>query len=339
MRTESADELLKHLLERGLVSRRSAVDGAVVVVSDPAGAHFRVIDRRGPQLLVRSGGEAFEREAALGELVRDDPRFAALRPLFPRIVLIDRARELFVVETFAGANDAVEHHRLAGGPAEWFPARLGSWLAAWHRASTVLSPRTPVPQGVPPALMADGPLARSAPVVGQAIARVAAGWRPATFIHGDVDFEHVFVAPEPARRVQLVDWADARIGDPAWDIGTVIESYYAWSLDPDLVSTVEGPVCRLGGVDLRRVLSAFWGAYAATAQFAGAEARAALLRAVGYAGARLVARVDAMLDTPARAAVATPTVQAAVAMLTTPGVVADLVVGPTPARPQEMAVR
>jgi aminoglycoside phosphotransferase (APT) family kinase protein len=194
-----------------------------------------------------------------------------------------------------------------------------------------------LPRAVPKALTGGGTLARTAPALGQAIARVAAGLRTGTIVHGNLDFEHVFVAPEPDRRIQLVGWDGAGAGDPAWDVGAVIESYYAWALDPAIVSGIEGPVFTLDGAGLRGLLDSFWAAYASAAGLAGEVGRGLLLRAVGFAGARLVARIDAMLNAPDRAAAATAGVQAAAAMLTNPAVVADLIVPRAPALPQRWA--
>jgi len=70
----SADEILKHLLDREIVSRASAVDGNILVITDSEKAYFRVLDKNGEQFFVRSGGERFAREAGLYERVRDDER-------------------------------------------------------------------------------------------------------------------------------------------------------------------------------------------------------------------------------------------------------------------------
>jgi hypothetical protein len=328
----SADELLVHLLDKEIVSRASAVDGNILVIADRDKTYFRVLDKNGVQFFARSGGERFARELALYERVRDDERLAPLRPLLPEVVEIDRDRELLVVRTFGNANDVIEHHRTAVRPAEWLPSLIGSWLAVLHRSTAGIADAS-LPSELPEALRAAGGSVGQAPAIAGAIRRVADGWRSRTMIHGEPSFERIFIASDADRRIHLAAWDEARIGDEAWDVATVIESYYAWSLDPEIVKTFEGPVCRLTGGDLRAFVIAFWNSYVAGA--APNDARALLLRAFEYCGARLLSRVDRMLIKPETAMATTPMIQAAMAMLTSPAAVADLFMTALPPVPPQ----
>ena len=325
----SADEILKHLLDREIVSRASAVDGNILVITDSEKAYFRVLDKNGEQFFVRSGGERFAREAGLYERVRDDERLAPLRPLIPEVVEVDRERELLVVRTFGKANDVIEHHRMATRPAEWLPPLIGGWLAMLHRSTAGIADAS-LPRELPQPLLAAGGSVGQAPAVAGAIRRIADGWRSSTIIHGEPSFERIFVASEGERRIHLAAWDEVRLGDEAWDVATVIESYYAWSLDPDIVKTFEGPICPLTSGDLRALVLAFWTSYVAVAGLPPPDAHSLLLRAFEYAGARLLSRIDRMLIKPETAMAATPMIQAAMAMLTTPAVVADVFLTPPP---------
>jgi hypothetical protein len=325
----SADELLMHLLNREIVSRASAVDGKILVITDREKTYFRVFDKNGEQLFVRSGGERFAREAALYERVREDERLAPLRPLLPDVVEVDRERELLVVRTFGKANDVIEYHRMATRPAEWLPPLIGGWLALLHRSTAGFADAS-LARELPQPLLAAGGAVGQTPAIAGAIRRIADGWRSSAIIHGEPSFERIFIAPDGERRMQLAQWDEARLGDEAWDVATVIESYYAWSLDPDIVKTFEGPVCLLTSSDLRALVLAFWTSYIAVAGFAPGDARPLFLRAVEYAGARLLSRIDRMLSKPETATAATPMIQAAMAMLTAPAVVADIFLTPTP---------
>ena len=158
------------------------------------------------------------------------------------------------------------------------------------------------------------------PAVAHAMQRVASGWTGSALVHGDASFERILVAPEPQRRVHLVDWDEARIGDPAWDVGAVVESYYAWSLDPRIVKDVEGPVCPLPPHVMQLAIASFWSTYAATARLAPHEAQARLVRAFGYAGVRMLARIERMMRKPDdHGPQLTQLMQAAIALMTAPG--------------------
>ena len=333
MRLENADALLRYLLERELVSRTSAIDGEIVIVFDKTNEHYRVIDRRGGELFAVSGADAVARERVPHELARDDARFAAVRALLPEIVAIDEPNELLLLRTFDSGNDAVEHQRTTRRAADWLPSLAGRSLAMWHGAAAPLASDARLRRDFPPALR---PLQTTvAPQVSQIIARVAAGWRYSTMINGDFSFERIFVASESDRRLQFAGWDEVRAGDEAWDIAGIVESYYSWSLDPGIIAAVDGPVTNVGGVELRDLVTSFWNSYVSTAALPPAEARAILLRAFGYAGARMLARVERMMSKPESMPSLTRMMQAAMAMLTTPAVVADAFVLPqTPQWPQ-----
>jgi hypothetical protein len=333
MRLENADALLRYLLERELVSRTSAVDGEIVIVFDKTNEHHRVIDRRGGQLFAVSGADAVARERVPHELARDDDRFVAVRALLPEVVAIDEPNELLLLRTFDSANDAVEYQRTTRSAADWLPSLAGRSLAMWHRAAVPLAGDARLRRDFPPALRPSQTTV--APQVAQLIARVAAGWRHSTMINGDFSFERIFIASESDRRVQLAGWEEVRAGDEAWDIAGVIESYYSWSLDPSTIAAVDGPVTNVGGGELRELVTSFWNSYVSTAALPPAEARALLLRAFGYAGARMLTRIERVMSKPESAPSLTRMMQSAMVMLTSPSVVADAFVIPqTPQWPQ-----
>ena len=312
------DVLLRQLLRRELLSRSSAIDGEIVIVTADE-AHYRVIDRRGGQLFAVCGAEAVARERLVYEL-------EAMRALLPEIVLAEE--ELLLVRTFDNGLDAVEHQRTIKRAAEWLPPLAGRALAQWHRAAAPLAADPRLSRGLPPPF-------RPAPgivtaQVAQAIARAAAEWRNDAVVHGDFGFEAIYIASESDRRIQLAEWREVRAGDAAWDVAGMIESYYAWSLDPNTIKAVEGPVTTLGGVELRGLVTAFIHQYTAAAALPPGEARALLVRAFGYAGVRLLARVERVMNKPESMPSLTRMMQAAMAMLATPAVVADAFVNPPP---------
>ncbi|HEX2060342.1 MAG TPA: phosphotransferase [Thermoanaerobaculia bacterium] len=207
MQISTADSLLRDLLERELVSRTKAVDGDVLTVSAPERHWFRVLEKDGKQFFARGGGAGLERERALYGAA------GALDVLPPLRVAED---DLLVFETFGEGYDIIEFHRSGRRVAEWLPALIGRALALLHGLHVAL------PREQPARLR---PAPGTAPAVAQAIARVAAGWTGETPIHGNAGFESIIVAPEPARRIHLIGFDDACLGDPAWDLVYIYEDY------------------------------------------------------------------------------------------------------------------
>jgi len=312
------DLLLRELLRRELLPRSSVMDGEIVIVSD--NGHHRVVDRRGGQLFAVCGAEAVAWE-------RVPYGAAEVRALLPEIVVDED--ELLVLRTFDKGLDAVEHQRTVKRAVEWLPMMAGRALAQWHRAAAPLAGDVRLRRDLPPPFR-PSPSAVAAPVA-QAIARVAAEWRLSTIIHGDFSFERIFISSESDRRIHFAGWEDVRAGDAAWDVAGIIESYYAWSLDPNMVKAVDGPVTNIDGIALRNLVTSFWNAYAAA--LPPEEARPLLLRAFAYAGVRMLARIGRLMSKPESMPALTRMMQAAMAMLTTPAVVADAFLTPPPQAP------
>jgi hypothetical protein len=315
------DLLLRELLLRELLSRASAIDGEIVIVTADS-AHYRIVDRRGGQLFAVCGAETVARERLVYEC-------EAMRALLPEVVVAEE--ELLLVRTFDKGLDAVEHQRTIKRAAEWLPPLAGRALAQWHRAAAprVADPRLrrdlPPPFRPSPQTMA--------PQVAQLIARAALQWQPSTIVHGDFAFEAIYIASESDRRIHLAPWDEVRAGDPAWDVAGIVEAYYAWSLDPNTVKAVDGPVTVLGGAELRGLITAFWIAYATAAALPPADGRALLLRAFAYAGVRMLARLGRLMSKAESTSALTQMMQAAMAMLTAPGAAADAFLSP-PMPPQ-----
>lgn|GEM_PF-6801776 len=322
------------LLDAELLSRSSVVSGKLVVVCDPAETVYRFIDKGSAHLLVRaSGGERFAREVTvLKSFGGGDESLAALRPLLPEVALLDRENELLVLRAFKDGSDVVEHHRLLVRPAEWIPPLIGAWLAAMHRAAAAVVNDIALPREVPPLLRMDA----GASPVAEALRRIADGWQSNTVIHGNLVFENIFLAADGEHSIQFAGWDEAMIGDEAWDLAGVIESYYAWSLDPSLVATVDGPVCSLTAADLRMLVTSFLNAYTAVAGLSPTAAQTLFLRAIGYTGARLIALAGRLQTKPESVPALPSMMRAAVAMITSPDAVVRLFTMPQPAPPPQM---
>jgi aminoglycoside phosphotransferase (APT) family kinase protein len=123
------------------------------------------------------------------------------------------------------------------------------------------------------------------------------GWLRSAVIHSDLKWDNCVVLPgrgSAATAVKLVDWEFARIGDPDWDVGSMLANYLStWLLsiptvgdDADMATVV--PLAALPIERMQPAVGTFWAAYTATAKLAPAESASRLLRAVRYAGARLV---------------------------------------------------
>jgi hypothetical protein len=123
------------------------------------------------------------------------------------------------------------------------------------------------------------------------------GWTTETVIHFDIKWDNCLVFAQSAsglkRRLKIVDWEFAGVGDACWDVGSVFMAYLSfWLLSMPI--TGEMPPDRwleLTRYPLRRMQPAiryFWQSYAQRMDLDTTTSRAWLLRATKYGAARLV---------------------------------------------------
>jgi hypothetical protein len=119
-------------------------------------------------------------------------------------------------------------------------------------------------------------------------------WRQECLIHGDLKAENIVL--ETAGRkggLRMIDWELARLGDPAWDVGSVWSDVLRlWLLSipmtPD--ATVEQTLA-LAPFPLKRMApfaGAFWRAYVRERALNGGDADVFLGRSMTFAAARLL---------------------------------------------------
>lgn len=124
--------------------------------------------------------------------------------------------------------------------------------------------------------------------------RLRTEWAASSMVHGDLRFANCLLSRRGRRfQLKVVDWELTGFGDPAWDIGCVFAtSLFRWltSMSTPGQATV-GRLIRSARVPLRRLqrgMNSFWFAYSLARRYSKADGREFLVRAAGFAAARLV---------------------------------------------------
>ena len=254
-----ASGVAAYLVDRGLIAR-----GAESRVN------VSIISRRNHNLIVRLDGEpmwfvkqirnpvpevveSLAREAACYHFASREAKLASLAELMPRHVFYDPDHAILVTQYLRAVNGAEALEALGSWDAE-LAVMIGACLGRLHALTWGATPIGPLrrhlPEQMPWALAPPGQAGRRAAVlsvfnndreVAAVLGPLRREYRFSALIHGDARLENILLV-EPAanlgvKEIRLVDWELADIGDPAWDIASVLQHYavrHIWSQDPGI---------------------------------------------------------------------------------------------------------
>jgi aminoglycoside phosphotransferase (APT) family kinase protein len=245
--------VLHYLLEKRFAGSQDVVAGQYTV---------RGLSRRNRNFRVSSGAQEYlvkqvrkwdadgraslEREAAVYWQARTNPSLAPVATLAPQCHAWDPLNAILIIEYLP------EHSELYDLPERFDPhlARLaGHAMGAFHRAMRSPEYRSLFPAELPQQLsmhetneqdMADASAGqrelvravRKYPEFGPALDQLREDWRAEAVIQGDWKLDNCLIAPG-RDRLRVVDWEFAGWGDPVWDLGTLLQSYWNfWVLWP-----------------------------------------------------------------------------------------------------------
>ncbi len=193
------------------------------------------------------GRASVEREADLCRRAATDTRFAALRPLVPAVYSYDPGNSILIFEFLpdeSALSDAPTcflpqttrmagelmsgYHREMKAPefAEMFPYELPAFFEMHQWNPERMEGRTDTQRELIR-------LVKRHSGFGPAMDAAAAEWQPSALIHGDWKLENCLISADGAR-LHVVDWELAGWGDPRWDMGTLLQSWWnRWICDPE----------------------------------------------------------------------------------------------------------
>jgi len=305
-------ELVAELLGRGLITPEDVVGGDVVLRDLSRRNRNVLVERRGSSHFVKWG---LGRERA-GGLRREADRCrllsaAGLGSLVPSVHAYDDELGLLVLEGFPQARDFRAFHLQEEG----FPPELGGLLGAaiarvhqveWRErpeawtteAPWVLSIHRPTVralQELAPSSVDLIKVIQGEPSIGRELDRLRESWRLQSVVHNDLKWDNVLLTTEDEtspRAVRLVDWEHACIGEPVWDLGSVIAGYLSfWVFSIDVPEGIQPEVlpryARYPLESMTPAIGSLWAAYLAASGLRDESGNLALL-AARAAGARLL---------------------------------------------------
>lgn len=321
----NSDSVVHYLLQRGLLSFDSVVDGDLLVLEAPRrNRNFKVTRQRERGLFVKQVQEwdpqaiaTVQREAWCYSLAKTLPELAPLKEMLPEFYAYDQQRNVLVVEHLTGFESLAEYQlRLGKFPVE-IAVALADVLGRYHRETRDKLEHLPqaaiFPRAVPWILSIhqqqpgwfQSLSAANSQLLGiikrydqfaTALDRLRAQWNFSSLIHGDMKWDNCLIQPGSENReltIRVIDWELADLGDQLWDVGAILQSYLSyWILSmPTWPGASAEEVIARAPYPLevfQAPINAFWNRYKKVAQIPSEQDKEALARSIGYGAARMI---------------------------------------------------
>ena len=316
--------IVQHLIERGLITYESAVDGDLALLSGSSNhKHSRVMRNHSPGFFIKQiqrWEEApimtLQREAACYRLGHYNEDFASLTPLLPKYYDFDPVRHTLVIELLSGGESVSEFCLREGANPPGLGSKLGTVLADYHKnagadmkkaggaaALDKMMPWTLMIHRQPGQTTNFNDHSKNVlafiqgnPQLCAALDALQAGWRTDSFIHGDLKWDNFIIIPQQESSeydLKIVDWELAGFGDACWDVGSVFHSCIIYPIIAMQAVTEQLPanlpgLMRYCSADGRDALRDFWVAYVVGAQLDQSGAGDCVIRSMQHCAARML---------------------------------------------------
>lgn len=324
------DNVVEYLLQRKLMNIESIIDGDLRIVdisrrnrnmqvnSTRSGINYIV---KQPNISDYYAVKTVGVESKLYSLVHVDPNFASIRKIMPRFVNFDSDKNILIVEYITKSQSFIEFiYRLPKSELPIQPfCTLGKMMGLFHvtfRDYLHSSAMSFLSQSLPPYITIIRPscdlltelspanlnlfrLIQSNKDMLNLLDNFSTQWTTEqTLIHGDMSWENVIISDEHGQleRLKIADWELARIGDPAWDFGVVLNEFisfwvYMLPIHSDarldrFISLTQLPIG-----NIKKSMRAFWNGYKTASKIKVHNSNEFLERSIEYCVIRLIQRV------------------------------------------------
>ena len=314
-------EIGRYLVQRGLIDAESIVAGDVSI-TDASRRHRNFIvrwqDGHGyftKQATDHERSNALRREALAYEILNStEPTSRSSLTCVPRLWDYDQERSVLVVELVPDAEDlrtafvrrrrfSSRVARLVGRalailhalPTERWRRTGGPLLSGPHWVLSIHEPHVALLRDISAANISLIRTIQASEALVVELSKLRDSWLSTSLIHQDLRWDNVIVATKTATYtsdVRIIDWEAVALGDPAWDVASVLADYLAlWvqSIPLQGETTLEEMVA-LSQYPLAKMhpaMASFWSAYL---EYMAPMTRTSefVWRVVRYVAARLI---------------------------------------------------
>ena len=278
-------DVVRYLLDRGLLPPHTVVDGTVVVRDASSRNRIFAVDGGDTSSFVLKQGTSPEgvaavaHEAAVYQLLGQ--RGDRMTSYLPTVWGYDTIGQVLILGKVSGDRDLRAHQVRTGRFSRALATSIGDALGALHRETAESVPATPE-RPTPWVLSVHQPslsifrdassaalelirIVQSAPELGDRLDALRRGWEPCCLIHHDVKWDNLIACPDGSRprarfRLKIIDWEAAQFGDPRLGSGLGLQSLpqSVAVLNPDHRTGSPGAVSRACPLPAVAVCSRQW---------------------------------------------------------------------------------
>lgn len=315
-------DVVPYLLQRNLVTPESVVHQDLKVIdASSRNQNFGVLRPNDQSYLLKQGidperKKTIANEARIYELLHSRTENAGIAQYLPRFFEYDSEEGILVIEYFSYAQNLHDYCALHGRFSTGLAADIGHALSSlhkvrWdqqsgglemliHQAPGVLSIHRPdldALRDISSANVQVTKIIQRYSEFNELLDELHHEWRSRALIHFDFKLDNCLVTSRTPSgrktRLKIIDWELAGIGDPIWDVASVLTAYLSfWILSIPITGETSFDrffaLARFPLEGMQPAIRSFWDCYADRMSFDKHEADVQLIRAVRYAAARLV---------------------------------------------------
>jgi 5-methylthioribose kinase len=311
------------LMEKGLLKPKTVVDGDFVVTqSQNRNAIFRILCKQDKSLFVKQlvsfdpqNCYYLQKDATCLWLIKNEKAFQALSQYVPEYYGYDPEKQVLIVEYIPEAKDLEELYQTNKKLDEGLLDQLAKILSSFHfkLEDQTLTNRSiqffmkQLPWTFQFAHSPTGYSTQNASMFGnnpvinylinnQPMINVMKGLIPSyefsSLIHGDIKSVNFIIQNvEDQDTLKIIDWELADIGDPIWDVAGIIQSLFVSKILILSAANPYGNNFQLNEEQMHQTMDEIlelWTAYAKYQKFKKEESQNKLIKAIQFAGMRLV---------------------------------------------------
>jgi len=315
------ESVVHYLLDKQVLTEQQVVDGDIMVVPYHTRNNiFKIFTgTKDMDYFLKQSEAAHEQvyrlsknEAYVYDMINNSKEYAPVCNHVPAMIHCDSERSILVFEYLSGTTNLHEYYLATKHFEPELAAQQGTILSSYHMAvpadtdTSHFSKQVPWvlklvewdPYGTFPTEPLKAQLVKYVieyANLKQLIADLRNEWNISCLMHGDIKWANFVINPaDEAKKIYLIDWETSDIGDPAWDVGGLLQSYFSvWifsssapaALNPDGTTKPE----YLFETDkMQASIVSFWQEYSGNLGLSYEQRKALLIKSAKCAAARLI---------------------------------------------------